>query len=78
MRRDTALDTGLKAVVPASVSASCPASAAFLKTVGLWQQMAPIFQKCLGVYSRLPAQRVLQTSQVVCCPSFLVPAPLAS
>src|SRR3712207_5988947 len=43
---DVGLDSGLKAALPASVSASCPASAASLETVALWQQIAPIFQKC--------------------------------
>lgn len=56
----------VKAVLPASVSASCPTTtAARLQTAGLWQQMAPIFQKCLNVYSTLPPSRALQTLQVV-------------
>lgn len=70
VREDVGSDARWNAVLPASVSASRPAAAASLYTVGLWQLMAPIFQKCLNVYSRLPPQRALQLS-ASCALSFI-------
>lgn len=45
----------MNAASPAWGSASCRAAAASLRTIGLWQPTAPIFQPRVSIYSRHPA-----------------------